>query len=116
MDIILLDQAKAFDKLQRNLLLLKVNAYGVHVELIARIEAFLTNRTKKVLMKTEHGTIFSESAIVHSDVPQGTILGPTLIRMYVNDCSTNLNTHLMSYADDCKPLGLARCNENPSTF
>jgi hypothetical protein len=49
-DAILLDQSKALDKVQHQLLLLKVEAYRVHEDIVAWIEAFLTKRAQKVVV------------------------------------------------------------------
>ena len=111
-DIILLDQAKAFDKVEHSYLLLKLKAYQVHEDVIDWIGAFLTGRSQRVMIYTDNGDpVFSSTSPVISGVPQGTILGPTLFSIYINDCTTYLCNLLTLYADDCKLIGPAETEE-----
>ena len=95
---ILLDFAKAFDKVDHNLLLSKINNTGICGPLFDWISSFLTNRTQSVIVDG----CLSEPKPVLSGVPQGTVLGPLFFLIYINDISDNLSpgTSLRLFADD----------------
>ncbi len=77
-DIFYLDFAKAFDKVPRQRLVKKLRAKGVEEKTVTWIENWLSGRTKRVCIKGEQ----SDSCLVESGVPQGTVLGPTLFTVY----------------------------------
>ena len=80
-DSVLLDFAKAFDKVSHVKLIQKLAAYGINSILVKWIEAFLTDREKRVLI----GDNSSELEDATSSVPQGSVLGPLLFIIYRND-------------------------------
>ena len=96
-DVILLDFSQAFDTVQHQRLLHKLNRYGIRHHTLNWINAFLTNRTHQVLVNGSH----SETQIVTPGVPQGTILGPHLFLIYINDIENNLTSNkIRLFADD----------------
>ena len=96
-DIILLDFAKAFDTVPHQRLLKKLKHYGMINDILNWIKAWLTDWTQHVLLKGES----SPSKIVTSGVPQGTVLGPLMFLLYINDISRNITSSLRLFADDC---------------
>ena len=97
-DILYLDFQKAFDKVPHLRLLSKVSALGVNREVTLWIENWLANRKQRVVI---NGTS-SDWASVTSGVPQGSVLGPLLFIIYVNDIDIGLLSVISKFADDIK--------------
>ena len=98
-DSIYLDYAKAFDKVDHQLLISKLNIYGIHPKLITWIESFLTDRTQAVVVDGH----LSLHAIILSGVPQGTVLGPILFLLHINDIALCVTDSILRcLADDTR--------------
>ena len=95
-DVAIMDFSKAFDKVGHQRLLLKLHHYGVRGKTNRWIQAFLTNRTQRVALNGEH----SCNAHVKSGVPQGSVLGPCLFLLYINDLPESLGSTVRLFADD----------------
>ena len=96
-DMILLDFSKAFDKVPHQRLLLKVSHCGIAGIVFAWIKDFLHGRTQKVILEGQS----SSWATVASGVLQGSVLGPLLFLIYINDlpdCVTSSTVRL--FADE----------------
>ena len=97
-DVIYLDFAKAFDTVPHQRLLLKLRNAGIRGKALNWIAAFLTNRRQRVMLR--NGT--SGWRRVKSGVPQGSILGPLLFLVYVNDIPDEIECMAKMFADDTK--------------
>ncbi|MDW0208719.1 MAG: reverse transcriptase family protein, partial [Nitrososphaeraceae archaeon] len=99
-DVIYTDFEKAFDKVPHGCLLGKLYSYGVNEKLIKWISAFLCYRTQCVKING----VSSDEHKVLSGIPQGSVLGPLLFVIFINDLPdvcTNLSK-LFMFADDAK--------------
>ena len=95
-DAILLDFSKAFDKVPHERLAIKLRHYRIRDNLLQWIQRFLQARSQQVLVEGQSST----SAPVVSGVPQGTVLGPLLFLLYINDLLQKVNSTARLFADD----------------
>jgi hypothetical protein len=102
-DIFYLDFAKAFDKVPRQRLIKKLTAKGVDANVVQWIGNWLTGRTQRVCIQGQQ----SEDCDVDSGVPQGTVLGPVLFSVFIDDLEVEvekrkLEVLIKKFADDTK--------------
>ena len=95
-DAILLDFSKAFDRVPHERLLLKLHFYGIRGQLLSWIRDFLKGRSQQVTLEG----IKSNTTSVSSGVPQGTVLGPLLFLVFINDLPECVSSSIRLYADD----------------
>ena len=93
---VFLDISKAFDRVWHEGLLFKLRQNGISGELITLIKDFLSCRKQRVVLNGQH----SSWADVKAGVPQGSILGPLLFLIYINDLPNGLNSNAKLFADD----------------
>ena len=94
--MILIDLQKAFDTIDHDILLKKLNCLGFSTSSIAWFKSYLENRY--FVVKVDDS--FSEKAPLVCGVPQGSILGPLIFLIYANDMAQAVNCDLYLYADD----------------
>ena len=106
-----IDFKSAFDRISHSKLLFKLSCYGIKGNLYHWIVSFLSNRTQSVKINSS----LSKSRPVTSGVPQGSVLGPLLFILFINDIVDNLHTStsVKLFADDIK-LYSSFSNTEPS--
>ena len=93
---IFLDVSKAFDKVWHDGLIFKLRQNGISGDIINILRDFLRNRKQKVFLNGQ----CSSWADVNAGIPQGSILGPLLFLIYINDLSDDLKSECKLFADD----------------
>ena len=97
-DSIYLDYSKAFDRVDHSLLLQKLIKYKFHPMLVRWISSFLSDRYQEVVVNGVH----SHGERIVSGVPQGTVLGPVLFIIFINDLEQNIASTVRFFADDTR--------------
>ena len=97
-DVIYLDFSKAFDRVSHNRLSAKLRAHGIGPTVARWIREWLRDRQQRVVL---NGAM-SGWAHVMSGVPQGSVLGPILFNIYINDIDCNISSNILKFADDTK--------------
>ena len=98
-DSVYLDFAKAFDKVDHNIVLQKLSSLGVRGKLLLWIKSFLISRTQRVMVNG----ILSDPSPVISGVPQGSVIGPLLFLVLLSDIDIDtVSSFLSSFADDTR--------------
>ena len=110
-DLIVLDCSKALDRVPHQRLLRKFDHYGVRGNTFDWIRALLTHRTQQVTV--EGATSYSVGVL--SGVPQGTVVGPLLFLVFINDLPDCVQSKIRLFADDCI-LYIRKTNQNDSTI
>ena len=90
------DICKAFDRIWHAGLLHKLKSYRISGQIFGLISSFLSNRRLRVVLNGKS----SQEYPVNAEVPQGSILGPTLFLLYINDLPDDVICNIAIYADD----------------
>ena len=98
-DMVYLDFEKAFDKVPHDLLIEKLQSFGIYGNLLKWLNSYLTNRQQRVVLEGKSSSWLE----LTSGVPQGSILGPLLFILYINDMPLKLrHSTIALFADDSK--------------
>ena len=107
---VFLDLSKAFDKVWHENLLYKLKSIGISGELYNLLENYLSDRFQRVILNGQ----FSLWKPILAGVPQGSILGPLLLLIYINDLPNELKSNAKLFADDTSLCALVK-DKNEST-
>ena len=91
-----LDISKAFDRVRHTALLHKLKFYGISDQIFRFISSFLSNRRLRVVLTGK----LAQEYPVNAGVPQGSILGPTRLLLYINDLPDDVIFDIAIYDDD----------------
>ena len=98
LDVIYLDFQKAFDKVPHERLILKLKSHGMGNSIINWIEQWLTDRVQRVVVG---GDVSSWKSVL-SGVPQGSVIGPILLLVHINDLEEWVTGKILKFEDDTK--------------
>ena len=98
-DVIYLDFQKAFDKVPHQRLILKLKSHGMGNSITNWIEQWLTDRKQMIVVDGEVSRTWKS---VLSGVPQGSVLGPILCLVYINDLEEGVKGSILKFSDDTK--------------
>ena len=107
-DSIYLDFMKAFDTVPHKRLIYKLRMNGINPSILRWIEGFLTGRQQQVCV---NGSM-SKWADVTSGIPQGSVLGPILFVIYINDLPNKIKSDIYMFADDTKVFRTIKTNND----
>ena len=96
-DLILLDFSKAFDKVPHERLIYKAEYYGIRGSTLLWIRDFLSSRKQRVIVEGKS----SLEAPVQSGVPQGSVLGPLMFLIFINDLPEYVQSSTVRLFEDC---------------
>ena len=108
MRVVFCDISKSFDRVWHEGLLLKLEAAGISANLLLWFRSYLTNRKQRVVLPGAE----SEWTYIRAGVPEGSILGPLLFLLFINDIVKDIGSNIRLFADD---TSLFISVENPDT-
>ena len=109
---VLTDLSKAFDTLDHDLLIAKLYAYGFDKRSLRLIKSYLSDRWQR----TKINNSYSSWSALLVGVPDGSVLGPFLFNLFINDLFSVIKTNICNYADDTTPPHRMNAVKNKSHF
>ena len=106
---VFLDISKAFDKVWHDGLIFKLEQNGISGNILKLFQNYLSNRKQRVVLNGS----YSDVSIVESGVPQGSVLGPLLFLVYINDLERNIKCNVKFFADDTMLFSIVK---NPALY
>ena len=106
-----LDLRKTFDTVNHEIMLKKLARFNPNGKMSRWLSSYLSCRTQAV----EFNGTLSHAATIYSGVPHGSILGPLLLLIYVNDLPANLSSEVVMFADDTTVLSHGTSHRSVST-
>lgn len=94
--IVFCDISKAFDRCWHDGILFKLRSLGIGGDLITWFKNYLTDRYQRVVIRGQS----SEAGVIKAGVPQGSVLGPLLFLVYINDLPSGIRSNIKLFADD----------------
>ena len=107
-DCIYMDYMKAFDTVPHKRLMNKLKTYGIMDPVLGWIESFLSNRVQQVVVNNAA----SKWSAVSSGIPQGSVLGPLLFVIFINDLPNLVDSDVYLFADDTKIFNIITKKED----
>ena len=111
-DLAILDFSKAFDRVPHKRLLHKLDHSGIRGPALSWIRSFLSEQTQRVVVD---GAMSEEGQVV-SGVPQGSVLGPLLFLVFINDLPSCVKSKVRPFADDCIVYREVKHKKNTKIF
>ena len=102
---VFLDISKAFDKVWHKGIIFKLQQNGISGKLLRVLSDFLKDRKQRVILNGQ----FSSWTSVNAGVPQGSILGPLLFLIYINDLADGLSSNAKLFAENTSFISVLRC-------